>query len=275
MLREGWDVPEVGVILLLRKFSSRVYGQQVIGRGLRRVRTKGLSADEPQICAAVDHPKLEHDWLWAMFNARKREDVGIDDMFSETEDLPELPPKQEMNKPDKVIDVPAPDPSLSGGEFDLGEFDEPPEPLAAWRMHLDLIEYEPTVLEITGVGITGVTGQELVGSGWKTVHSSPETTAWAGAKSASSDADLREMVKSKVLEIAEELTVEAGYANTFKDRVYSGLMQHVRRKFMRDLSLGLADRADVEYAWKMLPQIKPKVAAVPGLVAGMIDHDDQ
>ncbi|MDD5446800.1 MAG: DEAD/DEAH box helicase family protein, partial [Methanocellales archaeon] len=31
MLREGWDVPEVSVILLLRKFSSEVYGQQVIG----------------------------------------------------------------------------------------------------------------------------------------------------------------------------------------------------------------------------------------------------
>ena len=27
MLREGWDVPEVGVILLLRKFGSKVYGQ--------------------------------------------------------------------------------------------------------------------------------------------------------------------------------------------------------------------------------------------------------
>jgi type III restriction enzyme len=47
MLREGWDVPEVGTILLLRKFSSRVYGQQVIGRGLRRVRRKGIDASEP------------------------------------------------------------------------------------------------------------------------------------------------------------------------------------------------------------------------------------
>jgi superfamily II DNA or RNA helicase len=28
MLREGWDVPAVSVILLLRKFSSRVYGQR-------------------------------------------------------------------------------------------------------------------------------------------------------------------------------------------------------------------------------------------------------
>ena len=35
MLREGWDVPPVSAILLLRKFSSRVYGQQVVGRGLR------------------------------------------------------------------------------------------------------------------------------------------------------------------------------------------------------------------------------------------------
>ena len=37
MLREGWDVPEVTTILLLRKFSSPVYGQQVIGRGLRKI----------------------------------------------------------------------------------------------------------------------------------------------------------------------------------------------------------------------------------------------
>ena len=86
MLREGWDVPEVGVILLLRKFGSRVYGQQVIGRGLRRVRAKKVHPDEPQICAAVDHPKLEHQWLWDIFNAKKREGVSIDDSFDEMED---------------------------------------------------------------------------------------------------------------------------------------------------------------------------------------------
>jgi type III restriction enzyme len=68
MRREGWDVPEVSVILLLRKFGSKVYGQQVIGRGLRRVRVKDIKADEPQSCAMVDHPKLEHEWLWEIFN---------------------------------------------------------------------------------------------------------------------------------------------------------------------------------------------------------------
>ncbi|CCV11362.1 DEAD/DEAH box helicase family protein [Mesorhizobium sp. STM 4661] len=276
MLREGWDVPEVGVILLLRKFSSEVYGQQVIGRGLRRVRTAGLTPDEPQICAAVDHPKLGHDWLWRIFNAKRREGVQIDDLFDETEDLPEPPPKQVMDAPGNVIDVPPIDPNLVGvGEFDLGEFDVAPEPMQGWRLHLDMIEYEPTVTEITGVQIAGVTGQELAGEGWKVVQSAPELEPWKATKPIISDADVREAVKAQVLEIAEDLTIAAGYAATFKDRVYSGLMQHVRRKFMSGNSLGLADRAEVDYAWKMLLQMKSRVAAIPGLVAGMIEHDDQ
>ena len=60
MLREGWDVPEVGVIMHSCANSAWVYGQQVVGRGLRRVRVKGVDQTEPQICAVVDHPKLEH-----------------------------------------------------------------------------------------------------------------------------------------------------------------------------------------------------------------------
>ncbi|MBE7557598.1 DEAD/DEAH box helicase family protein [bacterium] len=130
MLREGWDVPEVGVILLLRKFGSRVYGQQVIGRGLRRVRAKGVEATEPQICAIVDHPKLEHQWLWDIFNARKRTGVLIDQEFDETEDLPPPPPKQDLVKADLVIDVPPVDPSVADeGEVDVGPIAPPPTPL--------------------------------------------------------------------------------------------------------------------------------------------------
>ena len=88
MLREGWDVPEVGIVLLLRKFGSRVYGQQVIGRGLRRVRGKNVTEEEPQICAVVDHPKLEHQWLWDIFSSKVRSDVGVDELFDEEEICP-------------------------------------------------------------------------------------------------------------------------------------------------------------------------------------------
>ena len=275
MLREGWDVPEVGVILLLRKFGSRVYGQQVVGRGLRRVRAKGVEAAEPQICAAVDHPKLDHEWLWDIFNARKRTEVSIDDMFDETEDLPEPLPKQELAKPDLWIDVPPPDPSaVDEGAFDLGDIAPPPPPLESWKEALAGIGYDPVATEITRVDIAGVVGRELGGDGWTTVHSAPDGTASGGAPVEISDDALREAVKHGLLRMAEELTVEAGYAATFKARVYSALLRHVRARFLDGSSLGLAARSEVEFAYRMLGQMRRKVAAVPGLIAGVVEHGD-
>ena len=275
MLREGWDVPEVGVILLLRKFGSRVYGQQVIGRGLRRVRAKGVDPSEPQICAAVDHPKLEHQWLWDIFNAKKRENVGIDDLFDETEDLPPPPPKQELIKPDLVIEVPPIDPSLmDDGEFDLGEFAPPPKPAQNWQDLLGRIEYDPTAVEITKVNIAGVVGQELGGKGWKTIHSAPDPSTLPESSFQVSDEAVRDAVKSGLLKMAEELTIEAGYAAAFMDRVYSALLHHVRSKFLNGTTIGLAERKEVDYAWKMLRQVKTKVGAVPGLIAGIIEYGD-
>ena len=273
MLREGWDVPEVGVILLLRKFGSRVYGQQVVGRGLRRVRAKGVEAAEPQICAAVDHPKLDHEWLWAIFNARKRTDVSIDDMFDETEDLPEPPPKQELAKPDLYIDVPPPDPSaVDEGAFDVGDVAPPPPPLENWKEALAGIEYDPVATEITRVDVAGVVGRELGGDGWTTVHSAPDGTASGQAVVEISDDALREAVKDGLLRMAEELTVEAGYAAAFKARVYSALLRHVRARFLDGSSLGLAARSEVEFAYRMLGQMRRKVAAVPGLISGVVEH---
>jgi hypothetical protein len=275
MLREGWDVPEVGVILLLRKFGSRVYGQQVIGRGLRRVRVKGVEASEPQICAVVDHPKLEHQWLWDIFNAKKHENVLIDDLFDETEDLPPPPVKQELVNPDLVIDVPPVDPSLvDDGEFDLGDFAPPPQPIENWQKVLDRIEYDPTVVEITKVGISSVVGKELGGRGWKSILSAPDPSQPPNSAVQASYEAARDAVKSGILEMAEALTVEAGYAATFKDRVYSAILHHVRRKFLNGSSLGLAERQEVDYAWKMLGQVRAKVAAIPGLTAGIIEYGD-
>ena len=275
MLREGWDVQEVGVVLLLRKFGSKVYGQQVIGRGLRRVRVKGVAPTEPQICAVVDHPKLQHQWLWEIFNAKKRENVLIDQEFDETEDLPPPPPKQELGKPELVIDLPPVDPSLSDdGEFDVGDVPPPPKPLENWKDVLDKIQYDPTVVEITKVGIAGVVGQELGGKGWKTIHSAPDTREPGVVVAQVSDDAVRDAIKAGLLELAETLTVEAGYAATFKDRLYSALLHHVRAKFLNGSSLGLAERAEVDFAWKMLRQVKAKVGGFPGLVAGVIEYGD-
>jgi superfamily II DNA or RNA helicase len=277
MLREGWDVPEVGVILLLRKFSSKVYGQQVIGRGLRRVRAKGVAQDEPQICAVVDHPKLEHHWLWEIFGSKVRKNVEIDQEFDETEDLPPPPPRQEVLRPELIIEVPKEDPSLvDDEEFEIGELDEPAEPLANWRAVMASWTYDSTAIEITGVQIEAVVGKELAGGRWKTVHSAPDAPPGDSADGAVelSDDTIREAIKERVLDQSEELTISAGYAASYKSEVYSALVQHLRDKFMDGASLGLAERPSLEYVWKMLPQVRRKAAETPGLVAGIIEHGD-
>ena len=273
MLREGWDVPEVGVILLLRKFSSKVYGQQVIGRGLRRVRTKGVASEEPQICAVVDHPKLEHHWLWDIFNCKIRSDVTTDQMFNEVEDLPEPPPRQDISRPEFVVDVPKEIEGLvDEGQFEVDEI-EPTEPIENWQELLASLEYSGETVEITDQKITGVTGKELVPKGWKTIHSAPDLPLNNnGTQVEVTDDTMREAIKGRVLDLAEELCVNAGYAAGFRGEVYSALMQHIREKFLDGASLGLADRRRLDYAWKMLDQVKANVTAVPGLVGGIIEY---
>jgi len=213
--------------------------------------------------------------LWDIFNAKKRTGVLIDDLFDETEDLPPPPPKQELVNPDLVIEVPPVDPSVvDDGVFDLGDIAPPPKPLENWKDALDGIEYDPTVVEITKVSMAGVIGQELGGAGWKTIHSAPDDVGSAGAAAQVSDMAVRDAVKAGLLDMADTLTVEAGYAAAFKDRVYSALLHHVRAKFLNNASLGLAEREDVDFAWKMLRQVKVKVQAIPGLIAGVIENDD-
>ncbi len=277
MLREGWDVPEVGVILLLRKFSSKVYGQQVVGRGLRRVRGKGISNDEPQICAIVDHPKLEHQWLWELFGSKIRENVKIDDLFDETEDLPPKPPKQELVKPENIIEVPSPDTSIvDDSDFDIGVIAGPPEPVANWKEVLSSFVYDTTVLEITKIEIDSVRGKELGESGWKTVHAAPyigDIEAENGLEL--SDEQFRDAIKESLLKMASDLTISAGYASGFAGDVYKALIAHVREKFLDGMSLGLAERNELKYAFKMMPKVLEKVTGVPGLIAGVIEYASQ
>lgn len=128
------------------------------------------------------------------------------------------------------------------------------------------------MVEITKVSITGVVGQELGGQGWKTIQSAPDETGLGGPVAHISDEMARDAVKEALLDMAELMTVEAGYAATFKDSVYSAILHHVRAKFLKGSSLGLAERSDVDFAWKMLRQVRAKVAAIPGLIAGVIEH---
>lgn len=271
MLREGWDVPEVGVVLLLRKFGSPVYGQQVIGRGLRRVRNAGMRDEDPQICAVVDHPKLEHQWLWDMFSSKIRTGVGVDDEFDETEDLPEPPPRQILDKPEKVVDVPKPSDDVEDDGFCI-DVAQPPEPLKDWRKALAKIAYPTQTSEITDQKLSGVMERELTPRGWTGRTSAPEDVD--GARTDIPPEEVAEHIRQELLRIAERLLDGAGHTSLYKGRIYDALLEHVRSKFLEGTSLGLAEPHQVETARKMLYQIEENIKDTPGLVEGMVKYGD-
>ena len=178
------------------------------------------------------------------------------------------------NSKDVVIEVPDEIPGLvDDEEFEVGDIDEPAEPIQNWREVLSGFEYDSTAVEITRVDIDAVLGKELAGARWKTVHSAPDVPTVTEAPVIElTDEVIAEAIKANVLEMAEELTIQAGYAAGFKSEVYSALMQHIREKFMGGASLGLADRKALYFAWKMLQQVRQKVAAEGGLIAGIIEY---
>lgn len=276
MLREGWDVPEVGVVLLLRKFGSPVYAQQVIGRGLRRVRISAVKEDEPQICAVVDHPKLEHGWLWKMFGSKIRHDVGIDDKFDEHEDLPPPPPRQELTDPAKLITIPEPV-NDDDGVFDLdGMPVENHLPIENWREALESMAYPSDTVEISDQNITGVEKRVLDQEGWKDIQSAPdEEEDAANGDIQMPPEDLAEAIKEELMNIAERLLEHAGHSNQFKGQIYRILLEHIRTKFLEGASLGLAEEPQLEATWRSLHAIENNIADKQGLVEGMVKHGDK
>ena len=154
----------------------------------------------------------------------------IDDQFDETEDLPPPPLKQELENPDLVVDLPPIDPSaIDDGGFDVGESHR----RSRWRTGKRHWTESDTIQQWSKSrrpASRGVVGQELGGQGWKTIHSAPDESGPTGAVVQVSDEAVREAVQWGLLDMAELLTVEAGYAATFRDQVYSALLHHVRAK---------------------------------------------
>ncbi len=155
MLREGWDVPEVSVILLLRKIISPVFGQQIIGRGLRKINKR---SPDREILSIVDHPKMQHDWLWnKMHVARIRQEVLPGDSIEE-EPLPrseEFVPKL-VNK-DKLI-VPK-QPKNEAFEEKLNQVSQKINTIEAdkdWRNTISKAVYSTDTYTITKVKLDAI-----------------------------------------------------------------------------------------------------------------------
>ena len=270
MLREGWDVPEVGVILLLRKFGSRVYGPQVVGRGLRRVRREGISPDEPQICAIVDHPKLEHAWLWEMLRARLRENVDIDQEFNEQEERGDPPPVQQVVNQDLVITIP--EPAEGGDDFiETVVVDPPPGPARDWADQLTLLEYSAEEVEITRVDLTGVTGRELGGDQWMRVKSAPEGGGSVEVAELTRE-ECVDLLRGRLRYIAEQATLAAGYPAHMVRHVLRPLRTYVSERFLAGEDMGFASDEAIRRALPRLNELERHLKQRTDIVSGMIEY---
>src|SRR3989338_4113051 len=151
MLREGWDVRNISVILLFRKFSYKevdgqifsVYGPQVIGRGLRRM---SKNPEEWESLFIVDHPILKHAWLWDHLKATiYPEALDPANIIIDTEKIPEDKNTDKINEGEKTLEE---------AERFLNINDptpEPPEvlePIYEWQKYLDNYKYDFNRMDI-------------------------------------------------------------------------------------------------------------------------------
>jgi len=271
MLREGWDVPEVGVILLLRKFSSRVYGQQVIGRGLRlNVRGEDLQ----EICAIIDHKKLNHQWLWDIVGAKVRDNVGQGELFGD-EDLPPKRKPQILVNPDLLIDIPEPT-----GEPDVNFLDDLEDITVEqgdypnWQSILDAFEYGAEV-EISRVEIDKVIASKLRDNGFVELIEPPAINITKEKPQDENIQDVIEKLKNTIRDIASALLAEEGIGSHELGYFYNVLMDHIRKKLLNGRSVGTASMELLTHALNHRYTILHNFIRKPGLVTSIVKYKEK
>lgn len=268
MLREGWDVPEVSVILPLRKMGSKVYAPQIIGRGLRRVRRPDIPPEEGQICAVVDHPKLEHDWLWEQLQARIRENVGTDQDFEEKDELPKPPPRQEIVNSDMLVAIP--DPTEDEGEYEPVKVEPSPEPSPEWSKLLQSISFSSEAVEIVNQHIKGIEAHELRPGGWATHVAAPSDVPTNLPNL--SQADLAVSLKQALRDLTERAVAQHGYSSQEQRLVLEPLRQYVSDRFLNGERFKSANREDLIRARSSLSALEQQLMQRTDIVGGMIEY---
>jgi hypothetical protein len=239
MLREGWDVRSVAVITLLRKFSSKVYGQQVVGRGLRRIFPRKM--DEKERLVVVDHPKLEHGWLWEMIDAYVKHNVGLEQDL----DLDEGADQIEIPPPDEQAPVTRDE---EGDEIELPEPEPVPDtPLGEdWQEFLRSVEYPRERVTVTREERVGESERDLTGTGFvTTVAYSPEEMSRANGYTAPKESVPVEVRQRELCDQLFDLTVEVLFNNGLpmsgRAVIYKVLLSHASDKFLGGRTIGQCD----------------------------------
>ncbi len=271
MLREGWDVAEVSVILLLRKISSPVFGQQIIGRGLRKIR-KGSS--DPEILLVVDHPKLDHNWLWKMMNvSRIRQDVLPNTEIGE-EEIPERRQFiQKLVNPDKLIMIKQPvvDSSFQTKLAVIRSKLRDEDTVKDWREKLNAVKYETDeAIEITAVMMERIR-RKSVGKKFGTeVEDKGKGELFTSSTKYSFTID---DVRDEIVLLVKTMIEENAYDITKQERLYNVMMDHISLKFLGNKTLSEGSEAELENIIKCIPEIRKNFTKgiLKGIFSGTVN----
>ncbi len=278
MLREGWDVRNIAVELLFRKFSYKevngekksVYGPQVIGRGLRRM---GKSKEEWESLYVVDHPILKHQWLWENLKATQYPDsldpanIVIDEAKIPTEkDTSEIIEESEK--------------SLEEAEkLDLSNLPPTPEPpgvvkpIYEWQEYLDGVEYDPRKMNISQ-DIAQIKSLNLDSELATLDKNLPEIDVNDIARQTNTEnwdtQELRKQLAKQIHSIANSALLEYD-RNPDNRQVYliKVIKSHIQKRFLFGKDLEDADEKRLRVLWAMIDQVRD-VFLQPELIEGML-----
>ena len=270
MLREGWDVPEVSVILLLRRIISPVFGQQIIGRGLRKINKR---SPEREILSIVDHPKMQHDWLWnKMHVARIRQEVLPGDSIEE-EPLPrseEFVPKL-VNK-DKLI-VPK-QPKNEAFEEKFNQVSQNIKTIEAdkdWRRTISKAAYNNDTYAITKVKLEAIKKKYIGKKFGESIEYSKEGASATAEEAISENLDSN-TIKKEILYVVDYLLEKNNISETEKGRIYRVILEHVSSKFLGGKSLSKASKEGLNNIMNNLENIETAFSAP--VLKGIIEEVD-
>ncbi|MCX5782150.1 MAG: DEAD/DEAH box helicase family protein [Elusimicrobia bacterium] len=267
MLREGWDVPEVSVILLLRKFCSQVYGQQVIGRGLRKIIR---NIDEREILAVVDHPKLQHDWLWRKVGASGVRTVDTEDVLGD-EDIPITPKIQRLTRPENLIEIPSPEYETKI-DFDAILKKIPKKEISKnWEQILDSVKYDKDKWVISKTRIEQMI-KLYVDKERRMEILSGEDIDFKDEeeKKKLSKEELEDLFKKQIVEMASNLLLEYGFGGLKKGELYNVIIDHIKLKLFNGKTLSETNKEEIETVLENLEEIRKNFTQpiVEGILGG-------
>jgi len=281
MLREGWDVKNISVIMLFRKFCYKlneytgekysVYGQQVIGRGLRRI--EPMNKSEWEQCLVVDHPVLKHDWLWEMLDADQYGGTLNPDELIDIEKIPK--PKdfgiEEVDhKPEDVKNV------IGDIQDIIDGIPNPPKEtikvIHEWQDYLDKYQYQTEQIDIEQT-IREIKKRKLA-SGFNEQEAFDEFKI-----------DVQQINKFTDFEVEQLKTMisgELGYIcrdslkeydrnpDKRQDIIYKVLIDHIKKRFLLGHDIfTIEDKNALKKLWFSVTEIR-EVFLDPALIEGIL-----